>query len=317
METRSSHVLVGGVVLLLAVALFAFILWLARFSGGEERQEFDIFFTSVSGLANGSAVNFSGVPVGVVQSINLNPAAPQTVRVRIEVSETVPVLKGTTATVEGVGFTGVSIVSLAGAMAGSEPISEPGPFGVPVIPIRPGAFASLLESAPILLENASTLLTNLNKVLNEENQAKIASLLDNLDRTTTAVADRAPELSAALTEARVTLRQAGEAAEKVGRLADSSGRLIDREGSGLAANLKRTTARADAALKRLELAAEAAEPGLRQLSTKTIPEANALIRDLRATSNSISSVAGRLDNDGAVSLLGTPPLPDYEPQEAR
>jgi phospholipid/cholesterol/gamma-HCH transport system substrate-binding protein len=67
-ETRSNYVLVGGVVIALTVALFAFVLFLAKFSGDEKRQ-FDIFFRqSISGIAIGSPVQFKGVPVGQIKA---------------------------------------------------------------------------------------------------------------------------------------------------------------------------------------------------------------------------------------------------------
>src|SRR5688572_19836248 len=102
MENKSSNILVGGVVLALIVALFAFILWLSQ-TGGKEAQRFDIFFKEVSGLAVGSQVQFSGVPVGAVEEIKLLPDQPEFVRVRITVDEEVPILQGTTATISGVG----------------------------------------------------------------------------------------------------------------------------------------------------------------------------------------------------------------------
>ena len=76
METRSNHILVGGVVLAMIAALLAFIIWLSQVSG-EERKEYDIFFRqAVDGLATGSAVVFSGVPVGAVKAISLEPRTP-------------------------------------------------------------------------------------------------------------------------------------------------------------------------------------------------------------------------------------------------
>ena len=58
METRSSYVLVGAVALALLVGLFAFILYIARFSG-EDKREFDIFFdNAITGLAVGSPAAF-------------------------------------------------------------------------------------------------------------------------------------------------------------------------------------------------------------------------------------------------------------------
>ncbi|RYE03077.1 MAG: MCE family protein, partial [Sphingomonadales bacterium] len=64
METRSNHVLVGSVVLILIAVLALFAVWLARLSGGDDR-EYDIFFKqAVDGLSAGSQVTFSGVPSG-------------------------------------------------------------------------------------------------------------------------------------------------------------------------------------------------------------------------------------------------------------
>ena len=68
METRSNHILVGGVVLAMIAAVLAFIIWLSQVSG-EANKQYDIFFRqAVDGLARGSAVSFSGVPVGTVKS---------------------------------------------------------------------------------------------------------------------------------------------------------------------------------------------------------------------------------------------------------
>ena len=180
METRSNHILVGGVVLAMIVALLAFIIWLSQASG-DDRQEYDMFFRqAVDGLARGSAVTFSGVPVGQVASINLEPKTPEFVRVRIAVQPDTPITRGTTATIQGVGFTGVSQIQLDGSVRGAPPITQPGPYGVPVIPTRPGGFAQLLNSAPELLNRVSTLTERLTELLSDPNQDSIAGILDNV-----------------------------------------------------------------------------------------------------------------------------------------
>ncbi len=317
METRSSHVLVGGVVLLLTVALFGFIIWLARFSGEADKREFDIFFGSVNGLARGAAVEFSGVPVGTVESINLLPKTPDKVRVRITVDKGVPVLLGTRATVSSVGFTGVSVVSLEGAMAGQSPIDALGPFGKPVIPAKAGALQGLLESAPELLNNASTLLKNLNNVLNPENQAKLSVLLTNVNATTQGFAQSSPKLSATLDDAQATLRATTTAANKLGRLADSTSNLLDAHGKGLADDLHTTTINANATLASLKATSDAARPAMSELSQQTLPEANGLLRDLRQTAGSLGAISAKLDENPAGALLGGRKLPDYKPEKRR
>ncbi|MGZ9927691.1 MlaD family protein, partial [Escherichia coli] len=80
------------------------------------------FQQSVEGLANGSQVSFAGVPAGQVKQIALWEKDPQFVRVRIAVNEEVPILVGTTATIQG-SFTGVSTILLDGARSGAPPIT--------------------------------------------------------------------------------------------------------------------------------------------------------------------------------------------------
>ena len=99
METRSNQVLVGSITLGLIAALVVFMIWLSQIGNGGEKT-YDIFFTqSVEGLAKGSQVTFSGVPVGQIESINLVPNSPQFVRVRININDDTPILEGSTATI--------------------------------------------------------------------------------------------------------------------------------------------------------------------------------------------------------------------------
>ena len=126
METRANHLWVGAISLMLLAGLAAGIIWLARLSGGDQ-NEYDIFFKqSVDGLAKGSAVAFSGVPAGQVMTIELWKKDPEFVRVRIRIDEEIPILQGTTASLQG-SFTGVSTIQLDGAVRGAPPIVEDGP----------------------------------------------------------------------------------------------------------------------------------------------------------------------------------------------
>lgn len=316
METKGSNVLVGAVVLVLTVALFGFILWLSQVSP-EEQKQYDIFFKEVGGLNVGSQVQFSGVPVGAVKEIRLMPRNPEFVRVRIQVEQDVPILQGTTATLSSVGFTGVSIVQLDGAIRGAPPITEEGPFGVPVIPTKPGALGQLLSSAPELLQRVSSLTARLTELLDERNQRSIAGILHNADRITGAFANRSDEIAATVAEARFTVRELGLASEKIGRLADSTSNLLDQEGRPLVADLRQTVGRANRTLATIEETANAAQPGLKTFSTQTVPEVGQLVRDLRDVTQSLGAVASKIDEDPAGALVGGRRLPDYEPEKSK
>ena len=319
METRSNHVLVGAVVLILLAVLALFTVWIARL-GGTSEKEYDIFFKqSVDGLAKGSAVTFSGVPSGQVKSIQLWKNDPQFVRVRIAVNDDTPVLQGTAATIQG-SFTGTSTISLDGAVKGAPPIACPEsdsasqcPYGVPVIPTKTGGLGALLNSAPQLLERLSTLTERLTGLVTDKNQASIAGILDNTNRLTDALADRGPEIAATLAQTRVAIQQAGDAAQKFGVLADTTNGVLSEDVKPAMANLNDAIRSAKASADSLNGAITDARPGLQAFSKQTIPEVGQLVHDLRATSAALTSVAEKVDRQGAGSLLGSPKLPDYKP----
>lgn len=317
METRSNHILVGGVVLTLLVALAVFTVWLAQLGGGSEKH-YDIFFKqSVEGLAKGSSVSFSGVPSGQVDEIALWPKDPEFVRVRVRVKEETPILQGTTATISGVGFTGVSQITLDGAVKGAPPITDIGPAGKPVIPTKPGALGELLSNAPQLLERLTTLTERLTELLSDRNQNSIASILANVNRLSDALADRGPEIAATLAQTRVTIEQAGNAIEEVGKLASTTNNLLDEEGRPLMSDLRKTVQSANTSMKSLDAVLNDARPGMQAFSRQTIPEVGQLVHDLREMSEALTAVAGRLDRGGAGALVGSPKLPDYKPKGGR
>lgn len=326
METRSNQILVGSVTLGLIAALLVFMIWLGRFGEGGEKT-YDIFFTqSVEGLAKGSQVTFSGVPVGQIESINLVPNSPQFVRVRINVDGDTPILEGSTATIRST-FTGLSSIQIDPAEAPEagkarrprreivcpeeNPESEC-PFGVPVLPTKPGAFGQLLSTAPELLARISTLTERLTELLSDRNQESIAGILENLERVSGALAERGPEISATIAEARIAIRQAGAAADRIGALAGTTNNLLSEDGRPLINDLRQSIRRTERTMAELEGAIGDARPGLQAFSTQTLPEVGQLIRDLRQTSESLREITDRLNQRGVGGVIGGQRLPDYD-----
>ena len=325
METRSNQILVGSITLGLLAALVIFVIWLSQVGSGGEKK-YDIFFTqSVEGLAKGSTVTFSGVPVGQIESINLVPDSPQFIRVRISVKEDTPVLEQSTATIRST-FTGISTIQIdppPAPPAGQRPPprrplrcpdrnpQSECPFGVPVIPTRPGAIGQLLNTAPELLERVSTLTERLTELLSDRNQESIAGILDNLQQVSRSLAERSPEIAATLAEARVAIRQAGEAADRIGELAGTTSQLLDRDGRPLINDLRTTLRSAQGSMRQLEAAVGEARPGIQAFTNQTLPEVGQLMRDLRASSESLREITERLNQQGVGGIIGGQRLPDY------
>ena len=97
METRAHHVLIGLFTVLRRRRLL-FALWLGKSSMDREYNYYEISFNrAVSGLSNGSAVEYSGIKVGDVEALWLEPDDPRKVRARIRIYSGTPIKQDTRA----------------------------------------------------------------------------------------------------------------------------------------------------------------------------------------------------------------------------
>lgn len=319
METRANHVWVGAVALALLAVLAAFIVWIARLNEGGQR-EYDVFFKqSVDGLSKGSSVSFSGVPVGQVKQIELWRRDPAFVRVRIAVDREVPVLLGTTATMQG-SFTGVSTLQLEGAVKGAKPLEcdEANPVatcpeGVPVIPTKRGGLGEILNSAPVLLERLATLTERLTLIFDDQNQESVRRILVNTDRLTGNLADASPRMASTLTQLEATLAEAQLALTSFKQTSDSAGALLNGEGKQLISQFEKSMKGVERATNELDKLLADTRPAARQLNETTLPEAEAAMRDLRSATRALRDLTEKVSDQGAGALIGGQKLPDYKP----
>jgi phospholipid/cholesterol/gamma-HCH transport system substrate-binding protein len=311
METRANYVWVGAVTLVLLAALAAFIVWIAGFGVSNDKQ-YDIFFPqAVEGLSEGSAVSFSGVPVGKVTDMRVWKD-PQFVQVRISVKKDTPVLQGTTATVLG-SFTGISTIQLDGGKPGSPPITAIGRDGVPEIQPKAGGIGAILSSAPQLLDSLTSLTDRLTELLSPGNQHSIADILRNTDRMTKSMADASPRLDATLAQLQATLAQAQTTLAQAQQTLGSADQMLNKEGPSVADNIRQTMASVRKAADEAQAALADARPAARVLSQSTLPQADAALRDLKRTTEALRQMTETIQNQGAGSLLKGKNLPDYKP----
>ena len=312
METRANHVWVGVITLALLVLVVGGIVWIARLHEGVQDQ-YDIFFPqSVEGLGKGSAVSYNGVPAGQVSEIQLAAGDPGLVRVRISVSDHIPILKGTTATLEG-SFTGVSTIQLNGGVKGQAPITDDGRDGVPEIPPRRSGLGELLSNAPQLLARLTGLTDQMAKMVSDENIRHLNGILANTDRATHGLADATPHIKATMDNLDETMAQATLALGEFQKTAQLANVQLDPNGQSLVHQLHDTLTNANQTVSELRGELADARAPTRRLNDETLPQAEAAIHDLQQTTRVLRDLTEKIDNQGAAAVIGAPKLPVYKP----
>lgn len=261
---------------------------------------------SVAGLRAGSAVEYKGVPAGVVREIGFREGSVETVAVELAIREGVPVKRDTRARLRPQGITGLNVLELAGGTARAEELGEGGE-----IPFEPGVLAELESTVHDVARLARRLEATTAAIESETSEVSL-----ELRRTLVAGRESAAVLGATAasigTEAATTAAALREGLEPLRAIArDPAWRELGPEVLDAVRDVRRAS-------QRLEGAAGAAEG----LARENEGDVRALVQDLRAASAELRALARRVGQDPASVLVEHPPrekeIPEpLPPREAR
>jgi phospholipid/cholesterol/gamma-HCH transport system substrate-binding protein len=212
------------------------------------------------------------------------------------------------------GLTGVAFVQIEGGYRGQPPITALAGQDIPVIPARPSAIQSLFQNAPQLLEQVSLAVNRINLLLNEPNRRALGNTLANLDKISSGVARRTPEIERSLVELEATVKDLRLAANSFSALAQSVQGSVANELPPILAQTRSVLERTDKLMLKLDSTVSAAQPGVTQFSDVTVPELNRLLVDVRALTRSLQLAAEKFEGGPAQALFGGDKVPEYVPQ---
>lgn len=299
MESRVSYAAVGLFVVLLSAALVAVGLWLGSGITAKRYDRYSIYFEeSVSGLTRNAPVKYRGVVVGRVERIELAEHDPERVHLVIAVEEHTPIKTDTTAKLDPQGVTGLVHVELTGGTREAPPLESAGGAPYPVIPSEPSLISRLDQALSRGLGTVDRVAERLLAVLSEENQQNLSETLANLERFSAALAANADRLEAALRNAEaMTERGAAAAAELPQVMAQARQTLAEFE--TLAQGLQSTSAE-------FRAMAAAGTREIDQLGSRTLPEVDALLLELRTLTESLTLLTEDLRSNPRMLLFGRP-----------
>lgn len=308
METKANYVLIGAFTLVTAIALLVFGLWAAKYSSERSWQDYQVVFTEpVTGLTEGSSVQYNGIAVGTVEALALDARDPRRVIARLKLKADIPVKVDTRAKLSITSLTGVPFIQLTGGSPRAPRLVDVDKHDPPVIRTEASALQNIADTA-------NRLVARLDEVLSDENVRHINQTLAHLDAATGAISDQRGDLRALIVNARQASEQLSATLATTNRtVTDVDRELVDKL-PGLVNKLDTTLAHLDAAagnangiLGENRAALHSfANDGLAQLGP-TLTELRGLVRDLR-------HVSDRLEGNPARYLLGRDAPKEFEPK---
>lgn len=192
METNVNYTAVGLFVIVLLSAILFGILWLSAGLTIEHHTVYKVYMMeSVSGLNVDSPVEFNGVDVGTVKSIQINDQNPQLVELLLNVNAATPVTMGTLATLTTKGLTGTAYISLRDKGTDTRPLVAEKGEKYPVIQTTPSLFLRLDTALSELTANIHLVAHSIKSLLSPENQRYITATLKSMSILTNSLANNA------------------------------------------------------------------------------------------------------------------------------
>ena len=322
METRANYLLVGIFVLALSAAFLIFALWLGKAQFETNTKRFDIYFVGpVTGLKKGAFVSYRGINVGEVVGIEIDPVNLERVVVTIEVEASTPVRRDTVASLEIQGLAGATYILLSGGTRSSPPLEAQEGQRYPVIASVPSRIEKVLQSAPAAVEHINLLLARANELLSPENRVAIGNTFKNMDKLTTSLAARSPEIEKAIvdfSDTMANLRQAtaeldrvvahaDTAFDAIGHTADNTNRTVSdvrAQMMPLLSDLQQTSKSMTAMANEINGMVKDNREPLRNFSGDGLTELSNLLTDMRALVAHLDRLTTEVERDPARFLFG-------------
>ncbi|WP_426143768.1 MlaD family protein [Pseudomonas sp. DWP3-1-2] len=312
METRAHHVLIGLFTVLVVAGALLFGLWLAKSSVDSAFKDYEVVFNeAVTGLSQGSAVQYSGIKIGDVIQLRLDPKDPRRVLAQIRVTGETPIKQDTQAKLALTGITGTSIIQLSGGTPQSpELVGKEGKL--PIITASPSPISRLLNDSSDLMGSINQLLQNANHMFSTENVTSLSRTLDHLEQTTGAIADQRDDIRQTLKQLAQVSKQASATLEQTTALMRNANSLLNSDGKQIFHNAEQAMAslqQSSATLNRLLNGnRQSLDSGMQGLG-----ELGPAIRELRDTMSSLRGISRRLEANPSGYLLGSDKNKEFEP----
>ena len=298
-----NYAIVGAFVLVLGAALIAGALWLV--SGGSFQTKYDFYLAmvdeSVAGLNLNAPVKYSGVDVGKVQGIKLDPMNPERVQLTFAIVRGTPIKVDTVAVLKTQGLTGIAYVELSGGARDSPLLTATVDGQYPVIRTKPSLSARLENVLTTVLEKLDKTSSNIDALLSNENREAFKSALADIAIVARTIAAKKNTIDSGISSAARTF-------DNSARLTAQLGPVVDRIGRGADA-LEKLGNDAALASTNASNAVTAVGSDVQKFTTSTLTEVQRVLAEISVLTASLRRLSEQTQRDPGSLLRGrSPPL---------
>ena len=292
MENRSHALAAGIFTIVLGIAAAVALWWL-----GQTRDTSATYILetrgNVTGLNVQAQVRYRGIRAGKVEAIDQDEADPRVIQVRINIDKRFKLTRGSSAELGYQGVTGLAYVQIEDDGSSTEPLA--GKDGAaPRLALRPTVFDTLGEKAGDIVDQISASSLRLSKLLDEKNVQNLTRSLENV----AAASDGLREMPAILAAVREALSESNmrNLRQILAHVEKTAG-----ESAPLTAEIRELVKSMNVLSRRFDhLTGSAGD----ELTSTTLPRANALMRELATSSRQLSRVLEGLESNPQMLIFG-------------
>ena len=292
MENKSHALAAGIFTILFGIAAAIAIWWLGQSDATTTTYILETR-RNVNGLNAQAQVRYRGIRAGKVEAIEPDAADPRVILVRISLDDRFKLTRGSTAELGYQGVTGLAYVQIEDNGSSSEPLT--GKDGEPPrIALKATLFDTLDEKAGDIVSQISSVSLRLGKVLDEKNLQNFSRTLENV----AGASDGLREMPAILASMREALSETNmrNLRQILAHVEKTAGESVP-----LTVEMRELVKSMSALSRRFDNLASSAGD---ELTTGTLPRANALMRELETNSRQLSRVLESLENNPQMLLFG-------------
>ena len=256
-------------------------------------------------------MEYSGIKVGEVESLQLDPQDPRKVWAHTRLSANTPVKKNTRARLALANITGSALIRLFDGSPTS-PLLQGIDGKVPVIIADPSPISRFLANGENLMGNIDNLTGNLNQLFSKENILNLSKTLSHVEQVTEVLATQRSDLAETIRQINTLSKEANVAMHDISRLARNTDKLIGDQGQRVLNNAAQSMATLEQATRRIDQLISNNQAPL-QNGLQSLNDLGPAMQELRAALASLNRLSRRLEEDPSGFLLDREKNEEFQP----